>query len=297
MSHPQPNPQNDPKPLAVTQDMVQSNGLTLHVTQAGPAEGPLVILLHGFPESGATAWARQIPALAAAGYRVWAPDQRGYNLSDKPAGIEAYHLDRLSDDVAGLIDAAGVQQAAIVGHDWGASVAWWTARRHTSRVRRLAVLNAPHPVLWQQAMRSSLKQRLRSWYLLLFQIRGLPERMLRSGNWNGLIRTLTQSARPGLFDDEALEHYRAAWSQPGAITAMLNWYRASGAIAALEAGRITPPTLIIWGAQETFAERALAETSAALCDNARLVFVEEATHWVHHEEPETVSRLLLEFLR
>lgn len=274
---------------------VRTNGISLQVAQAGAVDGPLVLLLHGFPEYW-EAWRRTIPALAAAGYRVWAPDQRGYNQSDKPAEMTAYTLDHLSDDVAGLLDAAGVEPAAIVGHDWGASVAWWTANRYPERVARMVAINAPHPVAWLRRIRASWSQRLKSSYMAFFQMPWLPEALLGAGSGAGLARSMKNSARPGTFSDADLARYRAAWSQPGALTAMLNWYRALRQEPSLPELRIRPPVLIIWGTEDAFAERAVAEESAALCDQATVEYIEGASHWVHHEEPERVNRLLLQFL-
>ena len=274
---------------------VETNGIHLHVVEAGTVDAPLVLLLHGFPEFW-RAWGKQIDRLAAAGWRVWAVDQRGYNLSDKPAGVDAYNLNVLSDDVVGLLDAAGVEQAAVVGHDWGAAVAWWTANRYPNRLTRIVVMNAPHPVVGMRQYRSSWRQRLRSSYVVFFQIPRLPEALLRAGDWRRLAHTMRGSAREGAFGEGDLELLRGAWSQPGAITAMLNWYRALGKAPRLPNLRIKPPTLIIWGAKDNFVGREAAVESAALCDNARLEFIEDATHWVHHEEPARVGQLLLEFL-
>lgn len=274
---------------------VATNGINLHVVEAGPPEGPLVLLLHGFPEFW-RAWGRQLDLLAAAGLRVWAVDQRGYNLSDKPAGVDAYNLNVLSDDVVGLLDAAGVARAAIVGHDWGAAVAWWTANRYPERVTRMVAISVPHPVVLQRQLRKSWRQRLRSSYIAFFQIPALPEAMLRAGNWRSLVRTVRDSARPRTFSEEDFATLRDAWLQPGAMTAMLNWYRAVRKTPRLPSLHIAPPTLIIWGADDNFIGREAAVASAALCADARLEFIEHATHWVHHEEPEIVGRLLLDFL-
>lgn len=276
---------------------VHVNGLRLHVAQAGPPDGPPVILLHGFPEFWG-GWLKQIPALAAAGYRVWAPDQRGYNLSDKPRGVATYDIDALAADVVGLIEATGHRQVALVGHDWGAAVAWWVAGRYGQRLRKLAILNVPHPAVMVRTVWRSPAQLRRSWYIFFFQLPQLPEASLSRNGWTNAIRALKGSSRRGTFTAEDIERYRAAWSQPGAITAMVNWYRAAarsqGKLASL--GRIAVPTLMIWGAQDIALGREMAEPSIALCDRGRLVFIEEAGHFVQHEEPEQVNRLLIQFL-
>lgn len=277
---------------------IETNSLTLHVVQAGPETGPLVILLHGFPEFW-YGWRRQIPALAQAGYRVWAPDQRGYHLSAKPQEVKAYNLDELAADVVGLIDAAGRRQAILVGHDWGAAVAWWTAIQYPQRLARLVIINVPHPAVMNRQLRKSLKQLRKSWYMFFFQVPWLPERMIRAGRWRTGLRALRGTSRRGTFTEADLERYREAWAQPGALTGMLNWYRALLRVRPRRPPglRVSVPTLLIWGAQDRFLEREMAQPSIDLCDRGRLVMIEEATHWVQHEEPERVNRLLLDFFQ
>ncbi len=286
----------------MTHTFIETNGLSgqpikLHVVQAGPVDGPLVILLHGFPEFW-YGWKQQIDVLAEAGFCVWAPDQRGYNLSDKPTGIEAYGIDTLVADVVGLIDAAGQQKAVIVGHDWGAAVAWWTAVSYPERVERLVVMNVPHPIVMKRFVRRNVGQMVRSWYIGFFQLPWLPEMAIRLGNRSMLVGTLLSSSRPGTFRRADLQQYKASWSQPGAGKAMINWYRASlrKPPAQQPSIRVIVPTLLIWGALDKFLKREMAQPSIDLCDNGRVVFIEEATHWVQHEEPKRVNGLLLEFL-
>jgi len=274
-----------------------TNGINLHVVMAGPSDGPLVLLLHGFPEFW-YGWRRQIPALAAAGYHVWAPDQRGYNRSDKPAGVAAYGIETLAKDVVGLIEASGREQVYLVGHDWGAAVAWWVAGRYPERVKKLAILNVPHPAVMQRTVREDAEQRKKSWYIFFFQLPWLPEKSLSDNGYTNAIRALKGSSRRGTFGDDDIAAYRQAWSQPGALTGMLNWYRAVARNqgTGVSLGRIRVPTLMIWGANDIALSRSMAQPSIDLCDDGRLIFLEEASHWVQHEEPETVNRLLLEFL-
>jgi pimeloyl-ACP methyl ester carboxylesterase len=276
-----------------------TNGIALHVARAGPedATDPPLILLHGFPEPW-TCWRHLIGPLAGAGRRVLAPDQRGYSTSDKPPRVADYALDALASDVVGLIDATGRENAVLVGHDWGGIVAWWVAIRHPGRVDRLAILNAPHPVAFRRHLLRDPAQLLRSWYVFYFQLPWLPEAGLRRANWRSLARGLRKTSRPGAFSDEELDQYRRAWSEPGAITSMIHWYR-----AALRHPPPTPadprvrvPTLLLWGARDAFINREAANASLDLCDRGRLEWFEEATHWLHHEEPDRVARLLMEFL-
>jgi len=275
---------------------LQTNGITLHVVEAGPENGQLVILLHGFPEFW-YGWRYQIEALAAAGFRVLAPDQRGYNLSDKPKSVRDYNLDQLAADVVGLIDAAGREKAFLVGHDWGGAAAWWTAVKYPERIEKLVILNAPHPKVMRRNLLHNRVQRKKSWYMFLFQIPFLPERRMRKNNWHIGVRALQGTSRKGTFSEADMALYREAWSQPGAVTGMLNWYRAifRSRPARVSSSRVTMPTLIIWGARDKFLGRELAQQSVNLCDNGQIVFIEGASHWVQHEEPARVNELLLKF--
>jgi epoxide hydrolase 4 len=275
--------------------IVATNGVRLHALEAGPADGPLVILLHGFPELW-YGWHRQIEPLAAAGYRVLVPDQRGYNLSDKPRGIGSYRLDLLAGDVIGLIDAAGRDRARVVGHDWGGAVAWWVGINFPHRVERLAVLNVPHPYVMRRHLRHNRAQRRKSWYIFFFQLPWLPELYFRRRNWAAGERALLATSRPGTFTAADLALYREAWSQPGAITAMIHWYRAGlRRPPPRPAGpRVEVPALLIWGTGDRFLGREMAQPSIDLCDHGRLELL-DASHWVQHEEPAAVQRLLLEF--
>jgi pimeloyl-ACP methyl ester carboxylesterase len=286
------------RPPEVHMIPVPTHGITLQVETAGPDGGPPVLLLHGFPETGRLGWRRQIGPLAEAGFRVWAPDQRGYGKSDKPAGVAAYALDVLADDALGLIEATGHPAAAVVGHDWGGVVAWWLAVRHPERVRRLAILNAPHPVAFRRYILRHPRQLLRSWYAFAFQLPRLPEAGLRRRSWRGLADGLVRTSRPGAFAASDLAEYRRSWSQPGAITAMIHWYRAALRYPPRPPAdpTVRVPTLILWGARDHFLQRGAAVASLALCADERIEWFEDATHWVQHEEPERVNRLFMEFL-
>lgn len=277
---------------------INTNNVTLHVVQDGPETGELVILLHGFPEFW-YGWREQIPALAGAGYRVWAPDQRGYNESDKPKGIAAYSIDKLAADVIGLIDAAGVEKATVIGHDWGAGVAWWTAMTYPDRVSRLIVLNVPHGDALRSRVWRMPGQWLKSWYILFFQLPWLPEMLARLNHWQAIVQAMKRSSRPGTFTEADFEQYRAAWSQPQAYTSMLNWYRAllRKRPPFTKNMRIHVPTLLLWGVKDKYLSRSLAQPSIEYCDDGQLVFFEEATHWVQHEEVTKVNELIIQFLR
>ena len=268
----------------------------LHYVEAG--EGPLVVLLHGFPEFW-LAWRFQIPALAESGFRVVAPDMRGYNLSSRPEGVAAYDIDRLTADVAELVHERGAQRALLAGHDWGAAVAWATAMNHPETVERLAILNVPHPRRMAQGLRTP-RQLAKSWYMFFFQLPWLPEQVVRARRWQLLRAGFEHDARPGAYTEADIERYIEAWSQPGAPTAMINYYRAAlrqtpGRIAT----RLRPvqaPTLVIWGERDRYLGAELAEPA---CDDVpnleAVVRLPNASHWVYHDEPERVSQLLVDF--
>jgi pimeloyl-ACP methyl ester carboxylesterase len=195
--------------------------VNLHYIEAG--DGPLIVLLHGFPEFW-FGWRLQIAPLAAAGFRVVAPDTRGYNLSSKPEGFEAYAVDLLAADIRALIGDLGAESALLVGHDWGGSIAWTTAMNHPGVVDRLAILNAAHPRRLQQGLHNPNQLR-KSWYFFFFAVSGLPEDVVHLRDWH-FFRHFLQDARPP-YTDQEIERYVEAWSQPGAAAGMINYYRAS----------------------------------------------------------------------
>ncbi len=280
------------------QQFIETNGICLHVLQDGPEEGPLVILLHGFPEYS-YCWKHQIPYLAAAGYRVWTPDQRGYNISDKPDGIASYSLDELAADVIGLIDAAGQEKIFLIGHDWGAAVAWWVAGKYPDRLLKIVIINVPHWAVIQKHLRSNFSQLLKSWYFFFFQLPQIPELLGRQCNWYLLTKMLKNSSRKNTFSKNDLDKYREAWSQPKAFSSMLNWYRSmiQKPPAPPSNPRITVPTLLIWGIKDNFLGKEMAQPSIDLCDDGRLILIEEATHWVQHEEAKRVNEAIYHFIR
>lgn len=272
------------------------NGVDLHVVEAGEPGRPLLILLHGFPEFW-WAWRKQITPLAEAGYHVVAPDTRGYNGSGKPGEVAAYTVDVLAADVVALADSYGKERFHLVGHDWGAITAWWVAARHPARLERVVVMDGPHPDTWgRQALQHPI-QALRSTYVAFFQLPWLPEATLGSLDFAGLKAMMRGSAHADTFESGALERYVAAWSEPGALTAMLNYYRAlRERPAGGEPARIAPPTLILWAGEDRFLERHVAEAGLALCDDGHLVVVEGATHWLHLEQPDRVNAEIIGFL-
>jgi pimeloyl-ACP methyl ester carboxylesterase len=271
-------------------EFISTNGIRLHTAFAGPEAGELVILLHGFPEAW-FGWEKQICSLAEAGFRVIAPDQRGYNLSDKPKGVTNYQMESLVEDVIGLADALGVEQFYLAGHDFGAMVAWNLAMRYPGRLKRMVIANVPHPVVMGAYLSKQISQLLKSWYAFFFQIPKLPERLVQVKNWKMLL-----SAMPEYLSEEERDRYRSAWGQPGAITGMINWYRAT--LRKLRGTSVSPnihvPTLIVWGQQDPHISYEMASLSLDFCEDGRLVTFENATHWVLQDKHEEVSQLMLE---
>jgi epoxide hydrolase 4 len=272
-------------------------GVPLHFVQAGPPTGPLLFLLHGFPEFW-FAWREYIEPLAQAGFHVVAPDQRGYNLSGQPNGVDAYRLDRLADDIFDLADALGGETFQVAGHDWGAAVAWWMATRRPSRLRRMVALSAPHPAVWRRAMTEDREQRKRSRYVQMLRLPWLPELLIKSGGYSGLVKAFETATRLEAFAPDVLAEYQSAWRRPGALTAMLNWYRAlfRQDLPIPAVGSLPTPTLVLWGDRDPYARPELADESAALCANARVVHFADASHWLAHDETAAVREQLLNFL-
>lgn len=247
-------------------------------------------MLHGFPDAG-FGWEKQIRALSAAGFYVIAPDQRGYNLSNKPEGKENYRMSHLVDDVLGLADALHIPRFNLAGHDFGGLVSWHLVDRHSERVKRLAILNVPHPTILNEFIRTNRQQRAKSWYAFFFRLPILPEIVVRTNNWSILASAMCK----GLSEAE-LNRYRTAWSQPGAISAMINWYRCLSRPSPQDVTdqRIQVPALMIWGKLDVHLMWYMAPGSIAMCEYGRLEYLEDATHWVHQDRPEIVNRLLID---
>ncbi len=277
------------------------NGVTLHWAEQG--EGPLVVLLHGFPEFWYS-WRHQLPALAAAGFRAVAPDLRGYGLSGKPRGIGAYRIETLVADVAALIARLGEgkkeSRAHVVGHDWGGVLAWYLPLFHPDVCCSVAVLNAPHPVAFRRALKTNPDQRRRSRYMFFFQLPLLPERGMRRGNFALLEKMLRRDpVRPGAFADADIRLYKEALGRPGALTSAINYYRAALRHPPRTLGRRWPkglPALLVWGEKDRYLGPALAEGLEEWVPGLRIARLADASHWVQNDAPGEVNRLLVEFL-
>lgn len=274
---------------------VEANGLRFHVLECGQGER-LALCLHGFPELSCS-WRHQLPLLARLGYRVWAPDLRGYGASDRPPRTRDYDLDLLLGDVAGLIDASGCRETLLVGHDWGGIIAWLFASERLRRLDRLVVMNCPHPAAAREA--AGLRQLARSWYMFFFQLPWLPERVLRAAGGRRLVRMLRRSAkRPDVFPEDMLEAFRAAVVQPGAAKAMIDYYRmlfrGPGARRLRRAGPrvIETPTLLLWGDADIALGVETTRGTERYVPNLTLRILPGVSHWVQQDAPDTVNAML-----
>ena len=276
---------------------IKTNGIQLHTVMAGPQSGAPFILLHGFPETW-RCWIRQIPTLAQAGCRVIVPDQRGYNLSDKPKGIKPYRMDTLVEDIVGLIHALDYEKVNLVGHDFGALVAWMLAIKYPENLHRLGIINVPHPAVMRRFLLRDFEQMRRSLYAVFFQLPWLPEMLMRLGNWNFSANALCRTSKKNAFTEEDIQKYKEAWSKPGAMTAMLNWYRAAARYRPQVTNdmRVRIRTLMLWGVHDIALTHRMARPSLDYCDEGNLIFFPDATHWVQREEADEVSRHLLTFV-
>jgi len=288
--------------MAIETIRVRANGLDFAVDCAGSSE-KLALCLHGFPESRFS-WRHQLPLLAELGYTAWAPDLRGYGDSDRPEGVAAYALPNLVADVAGLIDAAHAQgisgPVCLLGHDWGGAIAWAFVLRQARPIERLIVMNIPHPAKFIAGLRT-LRQLRRSWYIFVFQIPWLPERLLAADGAGAIARVFRDAAvDKSRFPAEVLQVYRANALRPGALTAMLNYYRAlfrypppqPVALPVIET-----PTLMIWGEEDTALGKELTYGTDALVRDLTLRYLPRVSHWVQQEAPETVNAMISAWLQ
>jgi pimeloyl-ACP methyl ester carboxylesterase len=286
-----------PVPTPLEQIIFHNGPIELHAVAAGPPDGPVVVLLHGFPEFWYS-WHKQIEPLATVGFRVIVPDQRGYNQSSKPHGAASYAISELTSDVLAIADQLGQERIFLAGHDWGAAVAWSVALLHPQRIAKLAILNVPHPSVMRRYLNTNRRQLRRSWYMFFFQLPWLPEAAFSAFDFRLGIRSLVRSSRPGTFSPDDLAQYRAAWSQPGALTAMINWYRAAFRHRSkFPDSTVHVLTRILWGERDAFLLSAMAHDSLRYCDSAELYTFANASHWLQHEEPARVSELLIDFFR
>jgi pimeloyl-ACP methyl ester carboxylesterase len=280
----------------ISTQRVAANGLEFEVATCG--DGPrFALLLHGFPECNYS-WRHQMPLLARMGYRVWAPNLRGYGGTSRPGRVRDYRMRNLVDDVAGLIDAAGAEKTLLIGHDWGGAVAWVAALAEVRPLEGLVAMNLPHPRLFRRGLRT-LRQLRRSWYIFFFQLPWLPEALLGANGArrvSGMIRG--SAARKERFPGEVLEVYRKNAARPGAIAAMLAYYRAflryppDDELARAIYRKLETPTLMIWGEEDVALGKELTVGTEELVSDLTLRYLPGVSHWVQQEDPETVNAMI-----
>ncbi|MBW6522970.1 alpha/beta hydrolase [Sphingomonas sp. RHCKR47] len=282
----------------ITQRTVAANGLTFEVAEAGAGDH-LTLCLHGFPELNFS-WRYQMPLLAELGYRVWAPNQRGYGASSRPIGVEQYSADRIVADAAALFDASGAHKLTLVAHDWGGAIAWMFAINRVRPVERLVVMNLPHPICFAEALKH-WPQRRRSWYMAAFQLPWLPEAALTAKDAAAIRHAFRGMAvDKSRFPDEVLDVYAAAAQRPGAASAMVNWYRAAARhrdrMALSNGGRVEVPTLIVWGEEDSALGLETLNGTERFVPDLTIRRLPGVSHWVQQEAPEAVNAILADWL-
>lgn len=278
---------------------VKANGLTFEVDQCGSGN-KFALLLHGFPESKFS-WRHQMPLLAELGYTVWAPNLRGYGKTSKPPAVADYHIDHLVADVAALIDAAGAKNTLLMAHDWGAVIAWNFAIRKVRPLERLVIMNVPHPACMARELRT-WAQRRKSWYIFFFQIPWLPERLMARRKAQAVGRAFSDMAiDKSRFPVAVTDEFRRNALEPGALTAMVNYYRAAVRAGEKamnpEPGTVDVPTLMIWGEEDTALGKATTFGTDKYVSDLTLRYLPGVSHWVQQEAPETVNAMIEAWLK
>jgi pimeloyl-ACP methyl ester carboxylesterase len=278
---------------------IDANGFHFAVDEAGDGDH-LALCLHGFPESRFS-WRYQLPVLAAMGYRVWAPDLRGYGETEpKPRAVADYCVDRLMEDVAALIDASGAKKVTLIGHDWGAGLAWTFATNKVRPLERLVIMNVPHPGVMRAHLGRSWAQLKKSWYMFFFQIPGLPEWLTTAKDARAVRQAFHGMAVDKThFGPEVLDRYARDAQRPGAMTGMINWYRAAMRVPGKMAGPwpvIETPTLIVWGEEDAALGIELLDGTDAYVPDLTIKRLPGVSHWVQQEAPEKVNAILQDWL-
>jgi epoxide hydrolase 4 len=278
--------------------IVSTNGIDIELYESGAGDR-LALLLHGFPEH-AISWRFLAPVLAGMGYRVWVPNQRGYGGTTTPAARKDYTLEKLTGDIAGLIDASGAKSVTLIAHDWGALLAWTFAIRKIRPLEKLVILNVPHPLCFKREYAQNPKQKKKSWYTRFFQIPWLPEALLSRKGGAPIAKMLrSTSANKANFSRESLGVYAANAARPGGMTGMLNWYRQAmnDLFAATGLGaKIEIPTLVIWGEKDVALEVSTLDGTDAYVRDLKIVRLPNASHWVQQDAPEEVAAEVRAFL-
>lgn len=286
--------------MSITTRTVEANGLRFAVDEAGEGDR-LALCLHGFPESRFS-WRYQLPLLAELGYRAWAPDLRGYGETEpKPQDVKAYLIDRLMEDVAALIDASQAKTVTLIGHDWGAALAWTFAANAPRPLERLVIMNVPHPgVMSEQLRRENWGQLRKSWYMFFFQLPGIPEAVMIANDARAVRQAFHGMAiDKSNFTDDVLDRYARDAQRPGAMTGMINWYRAALRLGGKLRGpwpMIETPTLIVWGEEDAALGVELLDGTDQHVRNLTIRRLPGVSHWVQQEAPDQVNAILREWL-
>ena len=285
--------------MAIATRRIQANGFDFAVDEAGHGDR-LALCLHGFPESRFS-WRFQLPVLAAMGYRAWAPDLRGYGETEpKPRAVADYLIDRLMEDVAALIDASGAKTVTLIGHDWGAGLAWTFAANRVRPLERLVIMNVPHPAVMSAHLRRSWAQLRKSWYMFFFQLPGLPERAMTANGARAIRNAFHGMAvDKSNFTPDVLDRYAADAQRPGSMRGMINWYRAAWRRHGKRAGTwpvIETPTLIVWGEEDAALGIELLDGTEDHVRDLTIRRLPGVSHWVQQEAPGQVNAILTEWL-
>lgn len=280
----------------INHNYYQVNNIRMHVIEAGPRTGKALIFLHGFPDFW-YGWKNQIAFFAAQGYHVIVPDQRGYNLSDKPEGIKAYRCKHLMADICSMVETMALKDVHLVGHDWGGILSWMLGIYQPALFKKIIILNAPHPGALR--IKRPVRQLFKSWYIYFFQVPRLPEWLCSRNDFKFLLSSMVSTALPGTFSEQDLKRYKQAWK--GNIRYMINWYRAMRRSKEFSENMKTPklinnPLLLIWGEKDKFLDFSLAKASMQFCIRGQLISFPDATHWLLHEKSAEVNRAILEFI-
>ncbi|WP_293676592.1 alpha/beta fold hydrolase [uncultured Phenylobacterium sp.] len=284
----------------MTTRTVEANGFRFAVDEMGEGDH-LALCLHGFPESRFS-WRYQLPLLAELGYRAWAPDLRGYGETEpKPRDVSAYAIDRLMEDVGALIDASGAKKVTLIAHDWGAGVAWSFAANRVRPLERLVIMNLPHPAAMAASVaKGNLRQLGRSWYMFFFQLPGIPEAAMTANDARAIRQAFHGMAVDKThFTPDVLDRYAKDAQRPGAITGMINWYRAAFRFAGRMRGpwpKIEVPTLIVWGEADAALGVELLDGTDQHVSNLTIKRLPHVSHWVQQEAPDKVNAILREWL-
>jgi len=278
---------------------VKISDITLHVAFAGPDDGKPLIFLHGFPDFW-FGWRHQIEFFANLGYRVIAPDLRGYNKSDKPKGVNNYKISLLAQDILDLQRALGLKDSILIGHDWGGAIAWSIAANFSETFSQFIILNVPHPSVLLKAIKSNPHQIKKSWYIFFFQIPKLPQTIIGNRFAAKILQEIIKrGASAKAFNNETLKRYRKSWQMPGAAVSMINYYKAALRYSdpITKGSKITKPLLLLWGMKDIAFINDLAHESLEYCTEAKLELFEDNGHWVHCEIPEIVNKKIEEFIK